>query len=66
MMPRYWLSVLLNVPGDGRIATVVHVYTIEVAQPIQWVRTHADELAQRCIGHSGYCALMVASEPPRA
>lgn len=65
-MQTYFLSVLRSVgpfAADPRIATVLHVYRIEVAQPLAWMRQHADEMA-RCAHGPDYCALMVSETRP--
>jgi hypothetical protein len=60
----YRLSVFYALPcadtsAPDRPAIVVHVYGVDVAQPLQWVREHADELAARIGNGRPYCALMV-------
>ena len=57
-MKTYELSVFVRLISD---AVVVHVYQIKVAQPIEWVRKNADEMAQKFLTGAvkNYCALMV-------
>ena len=42
-------------------ALVAHVFQIQVAQPIGWVKQNADELAKKCCTGvvKNYCALNV-------
>ena len=42
----------------------MHLFCIQVDQSLTWIKSHADELAARCVGHERYHALMV--EPGRS
>ena len=57
-MKTYELSVFFALISG---AIVVHVFKIEVAQPIEWVKKNADEMAAKfCSGAvKNYCALNV-------
>ncbi|WP_157266572.1 hypothetical protein [Azohydromonas aeria] len=63
----YWLSVLRRHDNPGRFnipGTVsVLVLRVTVAQPLEWVRAHADEIAQRAHPEP-YCALWLDMQPP--
>lgn len=54
---KYRISVFLPVSNTH----VVHVFDIDVARPLAWVRQHADELAVKCLPSAvgRYNALMV-------
>lgn len=41
----------------------LHIFTLEIDQPLTWVKSHADELASRCLTGAvkKYCALHVAA-----
>lgn len=41
-MSRYELTVITPAPAG---CSVMHVFEIEVEQPLSWVREHADEMA---------------------
>ena len=60
-MNTFFLSVLRPIGRTGDI--LVNVLRVEVAQPLQWVREHADQLALRADG-PGYCALWVSTTNP--
>lgn len=63
-MPRYSVSVFHPVDDSrGLVATVVRVYRVEVAQPLQWVREHADQIAQHVSDGRPYVALNVSEIP---
>lgn len=55
---RYDLAVLKS----SDIATIVHVFTIEVGRDIGWVKRHADDLAKKCCPRLDYNALMVTRQ----
>lgn len=48
-MARYELTVITPAPAS---CSVMHVFEIEVAQPLSWVRSHADEMARTFNGGS--------------
>jgi hypothetical protein len=45
----------------ANVATVVHVFTVEVEQSIDWVKQHADELAARITRRNDYVGLYVTT-----
>jgi hypothetical protein len=69
MSRRYLLSIIEpcgagELDIGGRLAVhVEHQFTIAVAAPLEWVRKHADELAERVaadhMGGRAYCALNI-------
>lgn len=57
-MKTYELSVFIRLITED---IVVHVFQIQVAQTIAWVKEHADEITGKAIpdGFKNYCALNV-------
>jgi hypothetical protein len=45
----------------ANVATVVHVFTVEVEQTLDWLKQHADELAERLTRRVDYVGLYVTA-----
>lgn len=54
-------SIFTPVPKcDG---LVMHVFSLDADQPLDWFKQHADELAARCLPGTPYVALGVEPKP---
>lgn len=59
-MRPFFLSILRPLPGGGHLVTILRV---SHDQGLQWMREHADEIAQRA-HPAPYDALMIREELP--
>lgn len=57
------LSVIREIPADGRIHYLETQYRVTVERPLGWIKEHADEIASKANRGLPYVALYVQERP---
>lgn len=57
---RYEMTNMVPLPGGALLAVIA---SVDVDQPIEWVRAHADEIGRACLEQDKVAAGMLARNP---